>query len=137
MYCDESKAHRQKFCEAGTFAYTWDSLGWIWNTHSVVLCPTFFDTAAGQNLDDQITRAKANPALQNVIDNFFDSPGASLFHESYHWARTVSIPKTNYPHDKHPEYYGAQAVWDLARSKNTEEASFNGTRCQRARTLRS
>lgn len=132
IYCDEKESKSGlDWCDPNgsqqgqVIAYTWDDLGWFWSNHYVVLCPLFFGLEKSNDLSQQIEAANGRPWKQSVIDNFIDSPGATYFHETYHWGDTVSVPKTNSPAKDHPEVYPPQDVYDLARNKNTDEASLN------------
>ncbi|MCJ1269024.1 hypothetical protein MMC22_008912 [Lobaria immixta] len=61
------------------------------------------------------------PELQIVIDPWQDTRAHDVFHETYHWYRTVSRP----PCDREPEIYTPREVVFLARTENTKGAMRN------------
>lgn len=103
FYCDESKvpgSHKKDkngkkspSCdEPGVSTYTWDDPGKFWSAHYVVLCPQFFSSRMSSLLS-AVEAADGDPVVQRYIDYWKPLRVRSLFHETYHWKNTVSVPR--------------------------------------------
>lgn len=125
FYCDENqvpkkKKPRERLCDGETRTVTFSDLGWIWDAHYVVFCPPFFGNELS-SLAQLTQRAIVVPELQTVIDPWQATRAHDVFHETYHWYRTVSRP----PCDREPEIYTPRKVVALARTENTKGAMRN------------
>jgi hypothetical protein len=75
-----------------TLAYTWEDIGYIVSWHYVVFCPRFFADDV-VSLATQTQNANNNPGMQTVMDYWKPVRARTMFHETYHWQYTVSIPR--------------------------------------------
>ena len=101
-------------------AYTFDDLGVLWSAHYLVLCPEFFSDEL-TSLAHLVERGRVKPDLVVIINRWWTARAGIIFHETYHWAKTVARPRLN----RKPEVYSAKEVYDLARKENTEGAKTN------------
>ncbi|KAJ5600696.1 hypothetical protein N7450_001763 [Penicillium hetheringtonii] len=99
FYCDESKVPKNKkknkklpCSEPGTSAYTWDDPGKFWSAHYVVFCPQFFSSSM-TSLAAAVEAADGDAVVQRTIDYWKPIRARALFHETYHWKDTVSVPR--------------------------------------------
>ncbi|KAH7466503.1 hypothetical protein FOMA001_g15942 [Fusarium oxysporum f. sp. matthiolae] len=94
LYCDEGKIIKDDgLCKEhpGLNAYTWDSIGTFWTNHYVVFCPRWF-TKKLSNVDILVELGR-DKAKQKYINPWKDSRARTMYHETFHWERTVSDPK--------------------------------------------
>ena len=73
------------------------------------------------SLAQLVQKGKDNSTLRGIIDPWQAARARTIFHESYHWARTVSRPLC----DRVPEVYLPKEVYHLARRENTGGAKRN------------
>ncbi len=114
FYCHEEdlpsdKKKRKNECGENTTAFTFDDPGFFWTAHYVVFCPTFFGKRM-TSLRARTDEANGDPEMQRTINIWRATRARSLFHETYHWAKTVSDPKCNLQ----PERYQPLRVVELA-----------------------
>jgi hypothetical protein len=112
FYCKEEDASSNKHVcrdNQNVTAYTWDNRGWFWTNHMIVFCPLFFDERNMTSLFTKVLQANGKPEMQNTMDYWRPVRARTLFHETYHWETTVSVPRCL---DKG---YTPQQVVDLAR----------------------
>ncbi|KAK6345876.1 hypothetical protein TWF730_010219 [Orbilia blumenaviensis] len=132
-YCDEQDAPsdwldeckqqygKRSCCRPETLAYSWDSIGWLWNNHMVVLCPSYFESLT---LSEQVRRLNArwreDPSVAYNIFNMYLNQGETYLHESFHWRNTVSQPRII----DVDNVYGPEDVAALAR-EGTDKPTIN------------
>lgn len=121
FYCHEEDLKGADICKntEDTYAYTWDDLGIFWSNHYVVFCPKFFADSS-PSLKNRTDYANGRPYVQTTMDEWFNTRTITLFHETYHWKNTVSVPKC-YLED---EVYTPQEVVKLAK-ENEKDAHIN------------
>lgn len=98
-------------CGDDKIAYTFDSPGRFWTAHYIVLCDYFFAKDKMVSLADMTRNAQYDMDLQKTMDNWRDVRAMAMFHETYHWGRTVSDPRCLLD----PERYSPSEVVDLAK----------------------
>lgn len=74
-------------------AYSWSDTGTFWQSQYVVFCPMFF-TSELSSLASKVKLAQDIPHMPRIIDYWRPIRARTLFHETYHWEKTVSNPQT-------------------------------------------
>ena len=127
VYCEENDTPSNfkaegDLCEGDTGAYTWDSLGWFWSNHMVVLCPNnYFDETKTSTLAAQLQAVRRDPSKASDISSIYWNLGSIYLNETFLWKDTVTNPKAYDfdPDDHNKIVYGPQAATDEAASKKT------------------
>lgn len=71
-------------------AYSFDDLGTFWwNAHYVVFCSQFFTSALLTSLKKKTEDAKKDHSIYRYMDPWRYTRATLVFHETYHWAKTV------------------------------------------------
>ena len=128
FYCQEPKVPKEKLPHAQTYcakkpypsAYTYNDLGVLWSAHYIILCPRFFSDKL-TSLARLVGLARVKPERAVVMETWLIARASVIFHETYHWDKTVTRPPLN----RNPEVYSPKEVYDLARNENTEGAKTN------------
>lgn len=128
FYCEETKVpkkklpHMRAYCAENPhgLAYTFNDLGVLWSAHYLILCPRFFSDEL-TSLARLVELGRVNPERAVIIDTWLIARASVIFHETYHWSKTVARPPLN----REPEVYRPKKVYDLARKENTEGAKTN------------
>lgn len=125
FYCDEQKLPKKKermLCRGNphALAYTFNDVGTLWSAHYLVFCPTFFSDEL-TSLAHLVQIGQDRPDLADIMDTWLAARARVIFHETYHWAKTVAEP----PLKRRPEVYDPKDVYELARVENTKGAETN------------
>ncbi len=90
----------------------------IWQAHYVVFCEQFFGNEL-TSLATKVETAQGDIYMQSTIDYWRPIRARTMFHESYHWETTVSVPLTI------DFTYDPKEITDLA--VNDEEEAVENT----------
>lgn len=91
FYCsDEDAGSNKPVCRN----QPWENIGWLWKNHVLVFCPLLFDERRMTSLHTKVLQADGKPEMQNTMDYWKPVRARSMFHETYLYRTTLSVPHT-------------------------------------------
>ena len=124
VYCNEDSFWFKHCTYSPTTSaiIAYDDEDLFFNNWYITFCPQFFDNLWEASLSEKIALIKRNGQNPQIMETVNSSPGiqaAVFLHESFHMSQIVTSPgAVDYA-------YGAENVYKLADSRNTDAAVYN------------
>lgn len=119
VYCNEA-SRWFKHCKEDTGAIlAWEDEDIFFNNWYITICPAFYNPRWAVPFNTIIDRIRNGGDDPSIMESWEDSQAATIFHETMHMSQLVTSPEAD------DNAYGAEEVYDLARTHNTDGAVYN------------